>query len=99
VDHAVIPEEYDQCVFIRYYTICRRVFIPTVLKAGAGPHQLPGGSPRSDKEILVVSSDDDSTEVDHLETGSPLNTSDEVIHIYHYSRTGTRMTAMALMLL
>ena len=80
---TVIPEEYNQCVFIRYYTIRRRVFIPTVLKAGAGPHQLPDGDPGDDdasEEVLLVSSEDDPMEVDYQETGSPITGSDEVIH-------------------
>lgn len=80
---SVIPDEYDQCVFLRYYTIRRRVFIPTVLKAGAGPHQLPEGSPGEDdtgEEMLLVSSEDDSMEIDNPETGSPTYTSDDVTH-------------------
>ena len=82
---AVPPDEYNQCVFIRYYTIRKLLFIPMVIKAGAGPHQLPKPDPRDDstgKEELKLqpSSDDDSTEVDHPETGSRGNTFDEVIH-------------------
>ena len=80
---SVIPEEYNQCAFLRYYTIRRRVFIPTVLKAGAGPHQLPKGDPGNDnsnEETLLVSSEGDPMEVDYQETGSPINVSDEVIH-------------------
>ena len=81
---SAIPEEYDQCVFIRYYTIRRRGFIPTVLKAGAGPHQLQGGSPENDnasEEMLPVSPKDDSTaEVDTPEADSSTDTSDNVIH-------------------
>lgn len=80
---SMIPEEYNQCVFLRYYTIRRRVFIPTVLKAGAGPHQLPKGDPEDDntnEEMLLASSEDDPMEVDCQETGSPINASDEVIH-------------------
>ena len=78
-----IPDEYDQCVFIRYYTIRRRIFIPTVLKAGARPHQLPEGSPGNDdpsEEILLDSSEDDSMEFDYPETGSPTDASGGVIH-------------------
>ena len=38
------PDEYDQCVFIRYYTVRKRLGIPRVVKAAAGPHDLgPGG--------------------------------------------------------
>jgi len=79
---SMIPDEYDQCVFIRYYTIRRRVFIPIVLKAGAGPHQLPKGDTGDDanEETLLVLSEDDPMEVDYQESGSPINASDEVIH-------------------
>ena len=78
-----IPDEYTQCVFIRYYTIRKRFFIPTVLKAGAGPHQLPRGGHGDDdlvEEGLQVLSVDDSTEVDYPETGPPGDVFDEVIH-------------------
>ena len=79
----MIPDECDQCVFIRYYTIRRRVFIPIVIKAGAGPHQLPKESPGRDNTgegMLLVSSEDVSVETSHSETQPPINTSDEVIH-------------------
>jgi len=78
-----IPEEYDQCVFIRYYTIRKRLFIPMVIKAGAGPHQLPkgdhgdGGLGEEGLQALPI---DDSMEVDYPETGSPRDTLDEVVH-------------------
>ena len=77
-----IPDEYNQCVFIRYYTIRKRVFIPTIIKAGAGPDQLPrrdhedGGS----GEKLRASSMDQSMEIDYPETGSPRDTFYEAIH-------------------
>ena len=39
-----VSDEYHQCVFIRYYTVRKRLGIPRVLKAAAGPHNLgPGG--------------------------------------------------------
>lgn len=51
-DHAApastIPGEYNQCVFIRYYTMRRRL-IPKIIKAGAGPHDL--GDPGSDDDL------------------------------------------------
>ena len=34
-----IPDEFNQCIFIRYYTIRRRNHFPKVLKTWAGPHQ------------------------------------------------------------
>jgi len=80
---SVIPDEYDQCVFVRYYTIRRRVFIPTIIKAGAGPHQLPKGSPGDGGAgggVFQAPSGDDSIEVGYSETGSDTNTSEEVIH-------------------
>lgn len=35
---------YNQCVFVRYYTVRKRLGIPKVIKAGAGPHDLGPGS-------------------------------------------------------
>ena len=73
-----IPDEYTQCVFIRYYAIRKRLLFPTVIKAGAGPHQLPKGNyDLSEEGVLSV---DDSTEVDYSETGSPGEVFDEAIH-------------------
>ena len=38
------PNEYNQCVFIRYYTMRKRVLMfPKVIKAAAGPHNLSSG--------------------------------------------------------
>ena len=66
LESAIPPDEYNQCVFIRYYTIYK-IFdvILKVIKAGAGPHQLPESDPedgRTGGERLQVSSDDDSTD-------------------------------------
>ena len=36
----VTPADHNQCVFIRYYTMRWKIW---VLRAGAGPHQLPDG--------------------------------------------------------
>ena len=80
---SAVPDEYNQCVFIRYYTLRRRIFIPMVIKAGAGPHQLPGSDPRGDntgEEGLQPLSDDDSMEVDYGETGSHTDAFDEAVH-------------------
>ena len=108
---SAIPDEYNQCVFVRYYTIRRRFFIPTVLKAGGGPHQLPKGSPENDsesEEIPLVFPEDDSMEVDYPVAGPSTDVSDRVTHnvplvglehyphIHNYSRTGPRMTVTTL---
>ena len=40
-----ISDEYHQCVFVRYYTVRKRLGIPRVIRAAAGPHDLgPGGN-------------------------------------------------------
>lgn len=74
ISDSVVPGEYDQCVFVRYYTIRKRFFIPVLLKAGAGPHQLPKGNTRSDSTGVVIvenpDSDDDLAEVGRLEKRS-----------------------------
>ena len=41
-------DECNQCVFVRYYTIRKRLGIPRVIKAAAGPHDLGPGSPDLD---------------------------------------------------
>ena len=72
-----IPDGYDQCVFISYYKYHKPLgLIPRVIKAGAGPHQLPPRDPRDDDAGRVVTgetsdSDEDSVEADYPETGSP----------------------------
>ena len=45
----MVSDEYNQCVFVRYYTVRKRpLLVPKVIKASAGPHDLgPGG--RDDK--------------------------------------------------
>ena len=35
---------YRQCVFVRYYTVRKRLGIPRVIKAAAGPHDLGPGN-------------------------------------------------------
>lgn len=43
------PDGFNQCVFIRYYTIRRRKWMfPKVIQAGAGPHNLGSGDNRGD---------------------------------------------------
>ena len=71
---AETTDEYDQCVFIRYYTIRTRFFIPTVIKAGAGQHQLPKSDRTGDN------AGEDPIEVDYLETGLRTNADEEGPH-------------------
>ena len=44
-----VSEDYNQCVFVRYYTMRKRMGIyPTVIRAAAGPHDLGSGNNRND---------------------------------------------------
>ena len=55
-----VPDEYNQCVFIRYYTMRKRgLMFPRVIRAAAGPHDLgPGG--HDDEGIPEVEAQSDS---------------------------------------
>ena len=55
-----ISEEYNQCVFVRYYTVRKRLGIPRVIKAAAGPHDLGPGSRDNEKLPLEVQPSSDS---------------------------------------
>ena len=56
-----VSDESNQCVFVRYYTVRKRLGIPKIIRAAVGPHDLgPGG--RDDKESPVgVQFDSDSS--------------------------------------
>ena len=76
---SVIPDECNQCVFVSYYTVRKILGFPRVIKAGAGPHQLPDGHPGRDdtgEVAMVEDSGSDPMDVDYPETGSRL----DVIH-------------------
>jgi len=88
-----VLDEYDQCVFVRYYTMRKRLWIPKVIKAGAGPHELgPGdreerGSPEagarspSDSGSDVVSGSCDDDRDDDISSATSIESeSDIVIH-------------------
>ena len=71
-DHAtpvsIIPSEYNQCIFIRYYTMRRRGPILKIIKAGAGPHDLgdrDSGNDSSDSACFqgLSSGDSDTSDV------------------------------------
>ena len=64
-DTIPIPDGYNQCVFVRYFTIRKRAFIfSMVMRAAAGPHDLgPGG--RDDEESLQLEMRSDSNSGDH----------------------------------
>ena len=62
---STIPNEYNQCVFIRYYTMRRRGPILKIIKAGAGPHDLgdrdSGNDPSNSACFQGLSSGDSDT--------------------------------------
>ena len=74
VSESVIPEDHNQCVFVRYYTIRKKLFVPFLLKAGAGPHQLPKENTREDDagtaavDLSDDDGDDDLAGLDYIET-------------------------------
>ena len=76
------PDEYDQCVFIRYYTVRKRLGIPRVVKAAAGPHDLGPGGYDDEISLLGELSDSDSDSdtasslFDDEECGSSATSSD-----------------------
>ena len=44
---GTVSDDYNQCVFVRYYTMRKRMGLyPTVMRAAAGPHDLGSGDNR-----------------------------------------------------
>ncbi|KAI0743134.1 hypothetical protein C8Q80DRAFT_1073724, partial [Daedaleopsis nitida] len=39
---SMVPRKHDQALFIQYYKMKRRLFWLRMIRAGAGPHDLPG---------------------------------------------------------
>ena len=87
-----VSDEHDQCVFIRYYTMRKRLGIPRVIKAAAGPHD-PGSGDYDDEppplmaqydsdlgSDIVSSPFDDSENGDSSSVTSIDSESDIVIH-------------------
>ena len=80
-----VSDEYNQCVFVRYYTVRRRLGIPRVIRAAAGPHDLGPGA-RDDEESSASGSDagsslfDDDGDDDRSSISSIDSESDIVVH-------------------
>jgi hypothetical protein len=56
---GAVPDEYNQCVSVRYYTIRKRALVfPMVIKAAADPHDLGPGA-RDDEELPEVEAQSD----------------------------------------
>ena len=56
----IISDEYNQCVFVRYYTMRKRLGIPRVIKAAAGPHDLGPGGRDGEESLLEMEHNSDS---------------------------------------
>ena len=68
---GTISDDYNQCVFVRYFTMRKRMgFYPTVLRASAGPHDLGSGNNHDNTfpELMVQR---DTTPDDELD--DPMN--------------------------
>ena len=65
-------EEYNQCVFVRYYTMRKRALFPRVMKAAAGPHDLGRGA--HDDEESAAETQPDSRSSSDIVPGSLDNT-------------------------
>ena len=80
------PDEYDQCVFLRYYTVRKRLGIPKVIKAAAGPHDLDSGgsrdegSPLGEQSASGPSALSDDSEESGSSVTNPESESDTVTH-------------------
>ena len=53
-------DEYNQCVFVRYYTVRKRLGIPRVVRAAAGPHDLGPGDRDIEGPLLKEQYDSDA---------------------------------------
>ena len=58
---VAVSNQYNQCVFVRYYTVRRKLLgIPRVIKASAGPHDLGSGDRNDGRSPLVAQSNSGS---------------------------------------
>lgn len=81
-----VSEEYNQCVFIRYYTMRKRpLMIPKIIKAAAGPHDLGPGDRDNEEPPLgfgrgsPILSDDSGDD----ERRSPASTDPDSDVVFH----------------
>ena len=71
--HAeTISDGYNQCVFVRYYTVRKRpLLVPRVIKAAAGPHDLgPGRRDGGEPSFEAGSSSDLGSDVFEDDSGN-----------------------------
>ena len=59
-----VSDEYHQCVFVRYYTVRKKLGIPKVVTAAAGPHDLgPGGNRDRGSPLEMECSSDSGSDI------------------------------------
>jgi len=87
-DPGGIPDEFNQCVFIRYYTARLRMWRPPkVIRASAGPHDLGSGDNEGDtfpkltawSEAEPTMNDDENPETRQNLTADDIAGSDAVV--------------------
>ena len=77
-DAETVSDEDNQCVFVRYYTVRKRLGIPRVIRAAAGPHDLgPGGHDNGESPLEEQWDSDSGSNISAESTDSG---SDIVIH-------------------
>ncbi|KAF9789356.1 hypothetical protein BJ322DRAFT_530970 [Thelephora terrestris] len=97
VQAGTIPNGFDQCAFVRYFTMRLRkrfALFPKVIRAGAGPHDLSPGNNGGGTfpESTVALDDDFATSGDDLKgqwctsTGADDSKPDIVVHNAEYVR-------------
>ena len=92
VEPGIIPSGFDQCVFVRYYTMRPRKrfgIFPKVIRAGAGPHDLGSGDSRGNTfpETMVQYDDELATSGEDFEGQrgpDPDDNNDIVVHSAQY---------------
>ena len=58
-----VSDDYNQCVFVRYYTIRRRLGVPRVIRAAAGPHDLGDDRDGEESSLHALCDPDSSSDV------------------------------------
>ena len=79
---GIIPSTFNQCIFVRYYTMRSRGPLwpfPKVIRAGAGPHDLgPGDNAGGTFPALVVQSDTETTDDTSIEADTVVRNTPDV---------------------
>ena len=95
----IVSDEYRQCVFIRYYTMRKRLGIPRVMKAAAGPHDLGPGSRDNGGSLFEAQCNSDSGsetvlnpfDVDGVDNGSSDTNIDSESVVLVHNTTAVRV--------